>query len=862
MLKNNNSTVITKMAKHALTGNKRKNGILIFTVMLSAFMLFTILTVGSTWIHMQQVEELRLQGGDFDIFLYGGFSKEQEMISKNHPEIKEMGIVGMAGWGIKMERDDTLHSAFMWADETQWEKIQKPAREWVKGTYPQNANEVMATKDVLKDCGFENLDIGDSFTITYGDNLGEHTKEFVISGMWEGYGDKNVFYVSKSFFDQSGITLEDYGRGFLYLQLKPAFVTDKLFNNLENDLKIHQKQHLMLSSTAAASAVFPLLGMLGLIVITCLSAYLLIYNIMYLSISGNIRYYGLLQTIGMTPKQVYQLVKKQMQFIGAIGIGIGLLLGIFTSFGLIPVIIKSLGAHNKNIEIMFHPFIILMSILLTAATVKIGSRKPAKMATQSSPMEALGYRRISVRKQSRKFRKDKSVNEQSSFTQQVCAASNTNIGGLAAPDGRSMTASAKNKYLNRRIFACAKINGLGRNGSFLWKMARERICKDKKRTAMVIGSLGISLSVFLCMVTLIESQGPRTIVSNYMETDLIVKNDTMQMTEKSKWKPLIDDSFLQKLQTNEAVKGVHSILNEEIVIPWDADFMEYWMANFYDIWMEESYQDIKGDYQKHPEKYYSFLIGIDKEEFQYLNSTLEHPVKESDFLEGKSCILYKHIMELDFQKVKGKTISYYLYDNQKQTCQMTIQGMTGDNYYANLLGTTPSLIVSDTFLKKITQQPNISKVSIQYKQEYDKETENSILNLIEDSRYKKDFSYDSKIEELELVTKAQGSMMGIGMGITLILAFIGIMNYVNTSVSNLQSSQTELSIMESIGMTGRQLRKLLIHEGILFAAGALLFSITAGLPITYYLYQFMNYRGIPFQVPVLPLVTAVFVIML
>lgn len=31
-----------------------------------------------------------------------------------------------------------------------------------------------------------------------------------------------------------------------------------------------------------------------------LECYLLIYNILYLSVSGNIRYYGLLQTVGMT----------------------------------------------------------------------------------------------------------------------------------------------------------------------------------------------------------------------------------------------------------------------------------------------------------------------------------------------------------------------------------------------------------------------------------------------------------------------------------------------------------------------------------------------------------------------------------
>ena len=41
----------------------------------------------------------------------------------------------------------------------------------------------------------------------------------------------------------------------------------------------------------------------GLIAVTCLCAYLLIYNIMYLSLAGKVRYYSLLQTVGMTEKQ-------------------------------------------------------------------------------------------------------------------------------------------------------------------------------------------------------------------------------------------------------------------------------------------------------------------------------------------------------------------------------------------------------------------------------------------------------------------------------------------------------------------------------------------------------------------------------
>lgn len=782
MLKNNNRIVITDMAKRSLLHHKGKNIVLILTVMLSVFMLFTILTVGGTWIHMQKQQELHLQGGDYDIFFYGGFTKEQEQIAKNHPQINSVGIAAIAGWAVSTDKDQTLHSTFMWVDDTQWNAILKPARKWVKGEYPQNANEVMATREALEDSGLENLTIGDSFTMTYGDAMGEHTKEFVISGMWDGYGDKKTFYVSREFFSQSGFSLEDYGRGFMYIQAKPTIVTDSFFEKLQKDFKLTKKQYMLLSSTAQASSMYPLLGLAALIAIICLTAWLFIYNIMYLSVSGNIRYYGLLQTIGMTPGQVYRLVRTQMRLIGLIGIGCGLVLAFLTSFGLIPGIVKSLGVEEKNVEIIFHPLLVLLSIILTAVTIKAGSTKPAKLATKASPMEALGYRKV------------------------------------AAKPGR----------------------------------------RDKKKMAVVTTSLGISLSVFLCMVTLIDSQAARTIVSNYMESDMVIMNDTMQMKEKKKWKPLIDSAFLQQIQKDKSVSKVHSILNEEIVVPWEEDFMEYWMTSFYDRWEDEgNYQEIKPDYQKHPEKYYSFLVGIDEEEFSYLNSTLKDKVNEKDFLDGKVCILYEYAMGLEPSKVNGKQISYYLSDYPEKKFTMRIEGMANDSYYAGLIGTTPTLIVSNAFIRKITDEAYISKLNIQYGREYDRETEARIKKLMDGSPYAKDFSYDSKIEELESVKKAQGNMMEIGIGLTLLLLFISVMNYINTSVSNLQNNQMKFSIMESIGMTGKQLRFLLIREGLSFAAGSIVFTMTIGLAITYYLYQSMNYRHIPFQIPI-PAILAAF----
>lgn len=814
MLKNNNGAVLTKMAKKSLKNQKRKNAAIIIAIMLSVFLVFTILTIGETWFLSQKTQNIRLHGTDAEAYLYGGFTEEQKEICENNPDILTIGVGGFAAYGVSTEYDKTLHSIFKWSDDNMWNKLQKPVMKSVKGSYPQNENEVMASKESLKDCGMENLDIGDTFTITYADNSGEHTKDFIISGMYEGYGDNNNFYVSKSFFDASGYTLEDYGRGFLYIKFKSPIITEKVHNDLNQSLNLNNKQ-IIIFFVEPNDSMNLLIGVVGLIVITCLSAYLLIYNIMYLSVSGNIRYYGLLHTIGMTGKQINQLVRKQMLIIGSIGIVSGIIIGIITSFGFVPAVIKTLGIDKEDINIRFHPAVFVLSIVLVLITIYLGSRKPACMAARISPIQALGYN----------------------------------------------TASSKSHSGNRKMHVQPRLSVFDvQKQKIIPRMAIKLLTKDKKKTAVITISLAISLSVFMCIVTLVDSLGARNIVSSYMDSDFLIKNDTMQMEEQSIWKPLIDEDFMEQIRNLKSIKEIHPMTTIQIVVPWEPEFMDKWIEEFYDRYMVEGDIDtVKEDYKQHPENHYSFLEGIDKKEFEYLNSTLEHPVDEDDFLNGKTGILFDDFLGLG-DEANGRTISFYLYDDKDKMHNIYVGGFTDDPYYAFTLGETPTLIVSDKFIKKLVKEPFVSKLNISYKNEYDEKTEEFIKKMMEDSKYKKDFSYESKLDELNRVTKSQGNMMIIGVVITFIIAFIGIMNYINTSVGNIQSRQTEFSILESIGMTQRQLRKMLVTEGVMYTMASVFFTMTAGLFVTYNIYQYMNYRGTEFSLPLISLAAAIVLI--
>lgn len=566
MIKNNNQKVISRMAGRSLNNNRRRSMIMIMAVALATFMLFSVFTVGITYFKMQKTQNIRLNGGEFDAILYG-LTKEQEAVCEKNPDIKETGAVVICGYVEETEKDKTPNVGLVWADDSYWNQIKRPAVKWVKGKYPTKENEVMASVDALKECGLENLEIGDSFRMKYADKNGSYTKEFRISGMWEGYGDTDTFYMSKAYFEQSGYELHDVRSTRYYLDFEKKYMPKKEQDAFLASMELEKQQNLFFLSDYS-NALEILMGMIGLVLITCFSAYLLIYNILYLSVSGNVRYYGLLQTVGMTGRQIHRFMHRQMIFIASIGMTAGLAAGSLVAFFLIPTVVKALGIREAVIEVRFHPLVFLLTILLTGVTIYMGSRKPAKLAVSISPVEALGYRVQTGKKSMRKTG----------------------------------------------------------NGNLILRMAKEQLAKDKKKTVVVVLSLTVSLCVFLCLVTLLKSEGPRTIVGNYMNLDLVVENDTLKEENHNDWTQIIDETMLEQMKKTEGVKGVHPIKSAEIMFPWESEVIDKWMEESYDMWMYYPYEEDRKEHQEHPENFGSFLIGIDETDFDYLNQLLEHPI--------------------------------------------------------------------------------------------------------------------------------------------------------------------------------------------------------------------------------------------
>lgn len=67
-----------------------------------------------------------------------------------------------------------------------------------------------------------------------------------------------------------------------------------------------------------------------------------------------------------------------------------------------------------------------------------------------------------------------------------------------------------------------------------------------------------------------------------------------------------------------------------------------------------------------------------------------------------------------------------------------------------------------------------------------------------------------------------------------VILLIGILNFINTTMTNIFSSRQELAMLQSLGMTVGQGKKMLILESMYYMAMTLLVFVTTGYGVSYF----------------------------
>lgn len=117
----------------------------------------------------------------------------------------------------------------------------------------------------------------------------------------------------------------------------------------------------------------------------------------------------------------------------------------------------------------------------------------------------------------------------------------------------------------------------------------------------------------------------------------------------------------------------------------------------------------------------------------------------------------------------------------------------------------------------------------------DKEKYDSVEAWVEDycSSVNSDMDYKSRSMYEESFKSTQNMYMLVGAILSFVLALIGALNFVNTMITSISARSRELAVLQAVGMTQKQMNKMLIGEGACYSVASAVFTLTAGSVISY-----------------------------
>ena len=89
--------------------------------------------------------------------------------------------------------------------------------------------------------------------------------------------------------------------------------------------------------------------------------------------------------------------------------------------------------------------------------------------------------------------------------------------------------------------------------------------------------------------------------------------------------------------------------------------------------------------------------------------------------------------------------------------------------------------------------------------------------------------YESKETYVQSFHSMTSLIITIGGALSVIIGLIGIVNFINSVLTSIITRQKEFAMLQSIGMTGRQLKQMLSYEGLYYAVGTIIASLIVGV---------------------------------
>lgn len=825
---NRNKGAIKKVEKRMMKANRIRNTFAVLAVVLTTFMITTVFSLGINYMQNMELSGVRTAGSNADVTLNAPTGEQEQQI-RALDYVKTIGTRYMIGSAVRTNSEGRESSiAIQYYDETEWEQHFKEAISNINGSYPTQENEIMLSEDALEQLGITKPTLQMEIPLSYYDKDGEQQKKFSLSGWFRSYTGAGMAFVSESYCANAGYTLQENGTLSLTLNDMPGD-----FYQIQKDVSLNDNQYFngSVSMSSSNGSVIAMVILLVLFIVG--SGYLLIYNVLYISIAKDTRFYGLMKTIGTTQAQIKTLVKKQALKFACIGIPVGILLATVVSFGIVPVFLQQGFVEGKSAmdaEVFFHPSIYILSIIFSAITVWISCNAPAKKAAKISPVEALRYQNF---------------------------------------------APSKKKSRNST------------NGGKLSVMAFHNVFRDKKRAILVFLSLFMGITVILGVNGVVGSIKGENFIEEYYDYNFeYIDTQFTQYERDTKELPQFDEHFIEQIENIDGVENVTIGKTVWAAIDFSEAALEEFMRMKYedssymarDISYEQMVDELRG-YANAGEYGCYVTTLVDYNALEEYNQNHDTPIDIEAFRRGEFAIVGTDNEQFaPNARLVGKTLTLTADSADGKPIDFPIGGAFTFDDYSNTLSDSidrrkdieivPNVIfVSEAGMERLTQEAIISGIGVDIKDMSELERIDREIQSVNSTLTASEWQFNSPVAELEAFDQMFYSINLLGNGAAILLIVLGLVNFVNVMLTGVIARKNEFAIMESIGTTKKQIRKILTLEGGIYALISTLLIMTLGnaflLLVADAVPSIANYAKFEYPVSlVVCLIAAIFVICL
>ena len=819
-----NRKCIRKLSWRSLWASRKRNIIAIIAIALTALLFTSLFTIVMSINSSYEMYTFRQVGG----YCHGTFKEVTEEQIENisaHSNVKAAGkriTIGYMDSGIFAKAPAEV--SFMDDNCTEW-SFAEP----ITGHKPQGRNEITMDTHALNLLGVE-PEVGAEIELTY--TVGalsempyEKTDTFTLVGWWEYDDISPVHYINISEEYAKEIEAEAMSKGLepfridLNVMMASSMNIRGQMEQVDLDLgyawdemgegelvRIGVNWGYTSSQLGESMDATTLIAIIAFLVLVIFTGYLIIYNIFQISVTGDIRFYGLLKTIGITPRQLRRIIRQQALFLCIVGIPVGLLLGYGVGVALTPVVIAQTNLSVGVSTVSASPLIFLASALFALITVLLSCSRPRKIASKVSPVEATKYTEV-----------------------------------------------VKSKKEHRTT-----------RGAKVHQMAFANLGRNKIKTVLVVISLSLSVVLLNILVTFTGGFDMEKYLEKQTCADFVVS--TTDYFRYSHSGSFISQEQIEKIDANisPSLSGCGYTMTGYRPIGWMTE--EHWLQDMMHYTSAENVEAILAQQNRRDDmvRQDALIEGLDKALFDKLT------VVEGDisplFQENTNAIAvvvnideYGNVSNPDFYPHVGsvQVITYikeagYIDRRTGNPCdentpeeykQFRISSSRDVNYTVCAYVTVPhsmsfryyttgySFVLPIETLNNDSQQESIPMFYLFDTPDdiTEASAENYLTELTADDL--SGLMYESKATLRAEFEGFQNMFLLLGGLLCAIIGLVGILNFFNAIMTGILSRKREFAVLQAVGLTSRQLKTMLVYEGLFYALSSALGALVLSFVI-------------------------------